>query len=632
MGDFRRLDGDDAIIIHFKGQAMQITILKNVFLFTITIMSLLNAAPLWNEPAELRQPDGSLVSVVVNGDEFYQDIESPDGYTLIRDPQTQWICYAKVSGDNQQFISTGIVYRTSGALAKTQALPSTINMHLRIDPRAAQKLRAEKIAELSAFDMAKDSKPLGLGKAEALADTVRGITVLIDFPDQKTEIPYDSISAFINATGYKSNRNNGSVKEYFYDVSNGKLTYINIISQFVTAKNNKSYYDRTDGSGYAGAYELINEIMTTMKNAGSFDFSKGTYSGTTTKVLTAVNFLYAGSATAGWAQGLWPHSGSTRFSINGVNVSSYQMSSIGRTLTIGTFIHENGHMICKWKDLYAYDGSSNGAGGYDVMCVNGSTNPVPPNAYFRSLMGWITLKDISKDPLGTQYQLPADLKNAIVYTNTASSQEMFVIEARRRTGRNATLPDSGLIIWHVDKAGDNTETGKVDYVVPEQADGKNDLELKKNNGNIGDLFRANNVAKFNDSTTPNSNFHNGSKSGLKVVNVSAAKDTMSFSFGTPTTSVITHNVLNSNMLAYDASSRSISFGITPGLFANTPLKIVLYNVSGRQVLQIINNDCKANTVYAIDLKKHIGTSSAGKYICQLSASGKVLASIPVNIQ
>jgi M6 family metalloprotease-like protein len=616
---------------------MHSTYLNKVLISAITLVSLLNAAPLWNEPAELRQPDGSLVGVIINGDEFYQDVESPDGYTLIRDPQTQCICYAKLSDDNQQFISTGIVYKTSGALPKVQALPSTIRQHLRIDPQAAQKLRAQKIAELNAHDMVQDTKPLGLGKSAAvLADTVRGITVLIDFPDQKTEIPYDSINAFVNATGYKANRNNGSVKEYFYDVSNGKLTYINIVSQFVTAKNNKSYYDRTDGSGYAGAYELINEVLTKMKSSGSFDFSKGSYSGTTTKTLTAVNFLYAGSPSAGWAQGLWPHSGSTRFSINGVNVSSYQMSSIGRALTIGTFVHENGHMICKWKDLYAYDGSSNGAGGYDVMCVNGSINPVPPNAYYRSLMGWITLKDISKDPLGTQYQLPADLKNALVYTNAASSQEMFVIEARRRTGRNTTLPDSGLIIWHVDKAGSNTETGKVDYIVPEQADNKTDLELKRNNGNIGDLFRANSVAKFNDSTSPNANFHNGSKSGLNVANVSVVKDTMSFSRGALTTSVMTHNMLNSNMLTYDAYTGSISFGITQGLNVNTPVKITLYNVSGRQVLQIINRNCKENAIYAIDLKKHLGTltgtSAAGKYICQLSASGKVLSSLPVMIQ
>ncbi|HMA65882.1 MAG TPA: M6 family metalloprotease domain-containing protein, partial [Chitinispirillaceae bacterium] len=509
---------------------------------------------------------------------------------------------------------------------------SGIQQHLRNDPQTIRISREQKIAELNAYETVQDKKSPGLGKTTALADTVRGITVLIDFPDQKTEIPYDSINAFVNATGYKANRNNGSVKEYFYDVSNGKLTYINLVSQFVTAKNNKSYYDRTDGSGYAGAYELINEILTTMKNAGSFDFSKATYSGTTTKTLTAVNFLYAGSPSAGWAQGLWPHSGSTRFSINGVNVSSYQMSSIGRALTIGTFVHENGHMLCKWKDLYAYDESSKGAGGYDVMCVNGSTNPVPPNAFYRSLMGWITLKEISKDPLGTAYKLPADLNNALVYTGTSatSAQEMFVVEARRRTGRNATLPDSGLIIWHIDKAGSNTEAGKNDYVVPEQADGKNDLELKVNNGNIGDLFRANNVAKFNDSTKPNANFHNGSKSGLQVANVSAVKDTMTFSLGALTTSVMAHTVLKSNMLAYDAHTGRITFGITQGQF-----KIALYNVNGRQVLQIVNRDCKENNLYAIDLKKELGalngTSAAGKYICQLSVSGTVLSSLSVMI-
>ncbi len=111
---------------------------------------------------------------------------------------------------------------------------------------------------------------------------------------------------------------------------------------------------------------------------------------------------------------------------------------------------------------------------------------------------------------------------------------------------------------------------------------------------------------------------------------------MTFSLGALTTSVMAHNVLNSTTLAYDARTGRITFGVTQGQFAYSPVKIALYDVSGRQVLQIINRNCKENTKYAIDLKKELRaltkTSAAGKYICQLSVSGTVLSSLPIMIQ
>ena len=52
------------------------------------------ADPVFGEIFDLRQPDGSTVPVRVWGDEFYRVLESLDGYTLVRDPLNQEICYA----------------------------------------------------------------------------------------------------------------------------------------------------------------------------------------------------------------------------------------------------------------------------------------------------------------------------------------------------------------------------------------------------------------------------------------------------------------------------------------------------------------------------------------------------------
>jgi hypothetical protein len=59
----------------------------------------------------LEQPDGSQVEVAVFGDEYYQDIESPDGYTLIRDKRN-WICYAALSADGREYGATSTILRS----------------------------------------------------------------------------------------------------------------------------------------------------------------------------------------------------------------------------------------------------------------------------------------------------------------------------------------------------------------------------------------------------------------------------------------------------------------------------------------------------------------------------------------
>ena len=73
-----------------------------IFSLLLLLIQGLQAAPIFHKEYELRQPDGSLVSTFVSGDEFYQDVETADGYSLIRDSVTKWICYAKVSDDGQK--------------------------------------------------------------------------------------------------------------------------------------------------------------------------------------------------------------------------------------------------------------------------------------------------------------------------------------------------------------------------------------------------------------------------------------------------------------------------------------------------------------------------------------------------
>ncbi len=46
----------------------------------------------------------------------------------------------------------------------------------------------------------------------------------------------------------------------------------------------------------------------------------------------------------------------------------YQFTAMGSELELGTFSHENGHMLCDYPDLYDYGYESSGVGGYCLMC------------------------------------------------------------------------------------------------------------------------------------------------------------------------------------------------------------------------------------------------------------------------
>src|SRR5690554_3459398 len=92
------------------------TLVFLLFIFSQQIIS----APHNEEKFELRQPDGSLVPVRVWGDEFYQDVECLEEFTLIRDPQTNWICYAELSPDGNEYVSTGVIYHGKSTASREQ--------------------------------------------------------------------------------------------------------------------------------------------------------------------------------------------------------------------------------------------------------------------------------------------------------------------------------------------------------------------------------------------------------------------------------------------------------------------------------------------------------------------------------
>ncbi len=484
------------------------------------------AAPYHGEPFVLQQPDGAAVPVLVWGDEYYQHIESPDGFTLIRDPGTRVICYARLDAGGQSLVSTGVKFGDPSlrglGLERHLQVPSAVRRASALANR--QLLDAEQAVFLSK-DGTRDPQPSSLGN-------VQGITLIIDFSDQPATVPAANFAAYLNQVGYTGYGNHGSVRDYFDDVSDGALTYTNFVpATYYRAVNPKSYYDDPNVAYGQRARELVREALISLNNGG-FDFSQ--YDANDDGYLDALNVFYAGVPSHGWSVGLWPHSSVVSFGADGVSAYRYQITNIGTSLTLATFCHENGHMICFWPDLYDYGGDSAGVGTFCLMCSTGAaTNPVQPCAPLKDRAGWTASLTLLQG-LMNGATVDAGANQFYKLPHPTLANEYYLIENRQRVGRDASIPDAGLAIWHVDLAGSNNNQEQTPslhyYCTLVQADGRWDLERNLNNCDANDLWAAPTHVEFTPDTSPAATWWSGLDAAMYIDDVSASGATMTFDY------------------------------------------------------------------------------------------------------
>ncbi|NQT18596.1 MAG: M6 family metalloprotease domain-containing protein [Planctomycetes bacterium] len=480
-------------------------------------------APMWGESFELKQPDGATAQVRIWGDEFYQVVESLDGYTLVRDPASGVICYATVSADDQELVSTG-----------TKMLPAApaglgINKHLRIAQSSVQEKVSAARARFREGKLLVGGLPGVPEPAAPSTGNLRALCLIIDFPDAAGTISPSEIDDYCNQVGYSGYGNNGSVRDYFYDVSDGNLVYTNYVpSQYYTAIHNKSYYDNPAESMGPKARELVMEALNDLDSRG-FDFSQ--YDSNGDGYVDGVNAFYAGNCGSGWSKGLWPHSWTVSFSADGVSTFKYQVTDMRSSLSLGTFCHENGHMICYWPDLYDYDYDSAGVGRFCLMAYGGAgSNPVEPCAYLKAAAGWSSVSTAAGI-----HTLTAGVNSCFMFPHPSWSGEYYLVENRQATGRDSSLPDSGIAIWYVDEYGSNNNQQMLSWSHYEctlvQADGDWDLENYRNYGDSTDLWAAPGYTTCGPSTNPNTSWWSGDASDLLITNISAPGPSMTFTVG-----------------------------------------------------------------------------------------------------
>ncbi|RRS09215.1 M6 family metalloprotease domain-containing protein [Pseudoalteromonas sp. J010] len=506
----------------------------------LTCTSLVNAAiPYQDKHYQFTQPDGETITLILNGNNYFAQQRTVGGKLVVYDDALRGMAYAQLSADGEALISTGVLVSNrakQGVKVRQledyqQGLSSAI---IAKKVKAAQQSMLGLLSHDLAHRRHEEHKTELTQLNTSITGKVKGLTIIIDFPDERGTITKAQIERFLNDENYSEFGNAQSVRGYFTSVSGGKLDYTNTVTAYYTAKNNKAYYADSSLSSTVRSQELIKEALNWLEFNQGFDFRSLTTN--SSGQIRGLNIFYAGNSDSAWSKGLWPHMArlSPRFCADGVCTDRYQITDMGDSLAIGTFVHESGHLITNWPDLYDYDGSSEGSVasfgvmGFGAIGTSNRFEPTPPVAHFRALAGWDNVIELnpalnSNAPSGQLSHISGS-NTSYKWSNPNNTNETFYIEAIHQSGQHSQQLDSGLAIWHVDPAGNNSNEW-YPYIQMEHGDASRDPENGRNRGDNGDLF---NVAGEFSATLPNALaqrgtnalWWNGDDSGLRISNIS----------------------------------------------------------------------------------------------------------------
>ncbi len=434
--------------------------MRNLLLSALCLLCVIKAAavPADPTPAVITQPDGTQLTIVLHGDEFYSFTTTADGYTVVKDSRGYYT-YAALDTDGTLTATQTVARNEQQRTPADHAMLATLGKGL-TDRQAVTASRAKRAAMQS---------PAKITTIDYSA--FRGLVVLVNFQDVKftrTDVldHYNKMINQRNYTGYtnedgSANRYGnftGSVRDYYYDNSMGKFDPLFDIVGPVTVD-----YNSTDMNGSSSTARSI--LASALQNLqSSIDFSK--YDTDNNGVVDMVYFIVAGhgSNVSGNNSGLlWPHKWQfPNLFLGGKWVSKYACSTelcSGENSSIldgiGTICHEFSHVL-GLPDLYdtnyATDGQSHHPGQWDVMAsggyLNNSRTPAGYSAWERYTLGFMNPKRITSE-MSVKLN-PLNTSNEAYILPSLDSREYFMLENRQWTKWDYYLPGHGMVVARVD--------------------------------------------------------------------------------------------------------------------------------------------------------------------------------------
>jgi len=358
-----------------------------------------------------------------------------------------------------------------------------------------------------------------------LRGTVRVIVVLVDFSDKEMTESKEHFEELFFSLGTMPT---GSVRDYYQEVTHGLVDLQGeVVGPYRMPRTVVEYAHGKSGIrvGPPNAQEMARDAV----EAADADVEFAPYDNDGNGYVDAFVVIHAGKGAEATlsANDIWSHKSTLEggaYAADGTSVYAYL--TVPEDCKVGVCVHELGHLLFGWPDLYDTDYSSEGLGDWCLM-AGGSWNgnqgdrPAHPSAWCKAQQGWVSVTNRT----GNGDANFADVKDGHdvvrLWKNGESSQEYFLLENRQKTGFDDHLPGEGLLIWHVDDAIATNTNENHPKVALEQADGKRDLELRANQGDGGDPYPGSGGKRgFDANSTPSSKSYAGADTCVAVSSIS----------------------------------------------------------------------------------------------------------------
>jgi M6 family metalloprotease-like protein len=555
----------------------------------------------FNNQITISQSDNSSLTINLNGDDFRgHSLTTTDGFEIIKDETKELYYYAYTD--------------ISGRLKSTEVIAH--NPEKRSNSELVF-LNSDKFKKAMKAKNLLIDPSLTIFRTFPSSGNTKLLMVLVNFSDKQFTHNQQAFSNMMNQPKYS---NIGSFKEYYTEVSGGKLNVTTDVVNWVTVSNTHKYYGENIFSVDAARTELVMEVIQLIDpiiNFADYDNDKDGVMDGLCIVHQGQGEEYVGSDP----NNLWSSIGDLRKLYNppyrelkydGVTLGPFSLQPeiegyTGRTgiSTVGVFCHEFGHWL-GLPDFYDTDlggsgGQYYGTDGWDLM-NSGTWNatyragdaPAHHNPYSKNKLGWntTTILNSSATISGMKDVTVSNLNYRI---NTKIKGEYFLLENRQKKSFDAGVYNNGLVIYHVDSAQieGNTSTNQVN-ISSNQGIVYERVSWKLSFPTIG--------TEFSDTSDPNALSNRNLPTEKPITNISMLNRQISFDF----------------MGGINADVKTIKNNLGVSCFGNT-IKITyeqgnnfkLYNMSGKLLFEgtinenIFNLRVESSGAYLLKINQNI---------------------------
>ncbi|MDT8394294.1 MAG: M6 family metalloprotease domain-containing protein [Bacteroidales bacterium] len=474
-------------------------------------------------PVKITQTDGTVITVILQGDERIKWAKTTDGYTLLYNDYGVFE-YAKLDASGN-LVPSGIKAHDLAERAPTEAsFLSTV----------AKNLFYNRTQVSTLLQISNIYPPTDAITAFPTTGNAKLLCILIGYSDLAFTETQANFNNLFNQVGYGTY---GSVKDYYEENSYGQFHLTVDVAGPYTASETKAYYGANNASGDdIRPRELVTEAV----NLADPDVNYADYDNDNNGSVDGVYVIYAGynEAEGGGADCIWYHAWSIpTVTLDGKDISAYSCSAeykgnSGTNISgIGNICHEFGHVLGA-PDFYDTDygtgGQYGGLGGWCTMSsgnFNGDRDcPAHYNPFIKyHYYGWAPAPPILNSQTEMTILNSTDNADQFFRYNTTTTDEFFIFENRQQTGFDEFVPGHGLLIYHAHKdlltGGINKTHPQKFYPVCANA-GTEPSATAADYGNINSNdvpFPGNgNKTKFTDATIPSSKAWDGSNTGYPI--------------------------------------------------------------------------------------------------------------------